>query len=239
VIVATECPWRGKILAPDEYAELTDEEMASSLVRAGFGAIERHVDGPFFRLWSARLEPGSAHELLSRASAMLEKKDPAAAEEVLSNLHEPLSPDGVREYGLLVAACHDMAGRAEQAMAALSQILEIDPGCARALCGLGRLAALGGELNTARALFEQALSGQPALVAALRGKSAVAEALGDLQEAYSAVLTASDLRPTDDQLLVETVRLGRACGKQAHIERFLRNLESRRPLSPMVSALLD
>ncbi|MCU0663000.1 MAG: hypothetical protein MUC50_11820 [Myxococcota bacterium] len=238
IVVSTECPWRGKILAPDEHAEQTDEEAAASLVRTGFGSIERHVDGPFFRLWSARLDPGSAHDLLSQAAAMLEERDHAAAERILSTLDERLSADGVREFGLLVAACHDMAGRRELAMEALTQILDMDPGCARALCGLGRLAALEGDLEKAGALFDKALTQQPALVAALRGKAAVAEARGDVNGAYASVLAASDLRPTDDHLLVEAVRLGRACGKLAQTDRFLRDIAARRPLSPIVSAII-
>jgi hypothetical protein len=82
----------------------------------------------------------------------------------------------VREYALLVAACHDLAGRTELCLDALEETLRLDPACTRAMCGIARLYALEGHLDSAAALFASALDVEPAYEAARCGLQAVATA---------------------------------------------------------------
>ena len=222
VIVASEVPWPGKILAADERGEYTTEETAAMLVRAGFHDIESIIEGPFFRLTKAKKCPVAAYRALIEAEQHLDKGDPVEAEKVLNSLSEQLhSAEMVREYALLVAACHDLAGRHEHALEALSEALTLDPRCARAMCGLGRIAAIKGDLDTAKEFFGSALRCEPALVAGLHGMAVIQEACGDLKGAYHSMMTASDLRPKSDTLMSEAARLGNAIGKLSDVAHFI------------------
>lgn len=230
LVMATESPWPGKILCPDEYTEHTGEELIASLTRNGFREIGRMVDGPFFRLWQATKTSTDAPLVLSRAEDSLAMGDWAEASACLEGLTESLpSKEAVREYALLVAACHDLAGRPAQCFEALKETLALDENCARAYCGLGRLSALGGNLEAALSFFDKALSIEPALVAALHGRSAVLEAQERFEDAFASVVHASDLRPFDEELIREVIRLGNAIGKKLQVERFVNHINSRRP----------
>ncbi len=230
LVIATEAPWPGKTLCPDEHAEHTSEELAASLTRSGFEGIGRMVDGPFFRLWQAQRRETEAPLVLAEAEDALIAGDWDKAGRHLENLTESLtSKNAVREYALLVAACHDMAQRPTQCFEALKETLALDESCARAYCGLGRLCALGGNWDASLTFFEKALSIEPALVAALHGKAAVLEAQGRVDEAFTFVVHASDLRPRDNVLMEEVVRLGNAIGKKKQVERFVSYAAARRP----------
>ncbi|MCP4679853.1 MAG: hypothetical protein GY854_31045 [Deltaproteobacteria bacterium] len=239
LVIASEAPWPGKILCPGEYGEYTSEETASALTRAGFKDITSLIESPFFRMWKTNVEPGSAHQVLFEAEKCLGSGNWNAAEEQLMKLKEPLeSVEAVREFALLVAACHDLAGRPEQCLDALTETLRIDPNCARAMCGLGRLSALGGDLGSASDFFSSALKLQPALVAALHGQAVIKEAEGNLEEAFPSMMAASDLRPKDDDLMTETVRLGNAAGKQETVSRFVEHRIGGHPVSPAVANMI-
>ncbi|MCP4601871.1 MAG: hypothetical protein GY847_15385 [Proteobacteria bacterium] len=239
-IIASEAPWPGKILSPGEFGEYTAEETAAALVRAGFTEIVQLMEGPFFRLWRARRAVGSAHIALIDAENYLDVGNWREAEKSLESVNEPLgSLEIVREYALLVAACHDLAGRTELCLDALSEALRLDPYCARAMCGLGRVAALKGDLGSAQDFFASALKLQPALVAALHGQAVISEAEGNLAKAFSSMIIASDLRPKDDDLMIETVRLGNAAGKVQQVSRFLEHRIGGRPMSPIAAEVFE
>jgi Flp pilus assembly protein TadD len=214
VIIASEVPWPGKILASDECGEYTKEETAAMLIRAGFHEIETVIEGPFFRITKAKKCPGNAYRSLIEAEQCLDKGNFVQAEVVLNSLSEQMqSVEMVREYALLVAACHDLAGRHDPALEALSEALTLDPRCARAMCGLGRIAAIKGDLATAKDFFESALDCEPALVAGLHGMAVIQEARGEMKAAYRSMTIASDLRPSNENLLSDAARLGNAVGE--------------------------
>jgi Flp pilus assembly protein TadD len=222
VMIASEVPWPGKILSAEEVAEYTAEETSASLIRAGFVDIDRLVEGPFFRIWKATKSDSSAHTALILAEEFLSKGDFVSAERELETITDQMdSALVVREFALLVAACHDLAGRRVACMDALSEALLLDPRCARAMCGLGRISALNGDLDSATEFFDAALRYEPALVAALHGKAVVQEAGGDLEGAFTAMMTASDLRPKNDAFLNETSRLGNMVGRLDEVARFI------------------
>jgi tetratricopeptide (TPR) repeat protein len=222
IVVASEAPWPGKILASDEWGEYTNEETAAALIRAGFYDIDAIVEGPFFRLIRAKRRTDNVHRAFMDAERFLDQGDHASAEAALNSVTEQMdSALLVREYALLVAACHDLAGRPEHALEALSEALTLDPRCARAMCGIGRIAALKGDLTSAAEFFQSALRCEPALVAALHGMAIIQEAGGDLRSAYRSMVTASDLRPRNDALLSEAARLGNAIGKINDVARFI------------------
>ncbi len=222
VLIASEVPWPGKTLCFDEAAEYTAEETAAAFIRAGFRDIDRVVEGPFFRIWKATKSESRFHTALLFAEDCLSSGDPVSAERALSEITEQSdSAAEVRELALLVAACHDLGGRQAACMEALSEALLLDPRCARAMCGLGRIAALQGDLGSARDFFDAALRCEPALVAALHGKAVLQEATGDIKGAFASMMTASDLRPKNDLLLSETSRLGNQCGKMEEVARFI------------------
>jgi len=222
IVVASEVPWPGKLLAGDEHGEFTAEETAAMLIRAGFHDVESIIEGPFFRITKARKTPGNAYRALIEAEQFLDVENHRDAEAVLNSLSEQMSSaEMVREYALLVAACHDLAGRHEHALEALSEALTLDPRCARAMCGLGRIAAIKGDLATAADFFESALRSEPALVAGLHGIAVIQEAAGDLRSAYKSMLTASDLRPKNDALMSEAARLGNAAGEKTDVAHFI------------------
>lgn len=222
IIVASEAPWTGKILAAGEFGEYTVEETVASLIRSGFKDVESIIEGPFFRITRALRSQSDAHVALVEAERHLDQGDPASAELVLNSITSQMdSALMVREYALLIAACHDLAGRPEHALEALSEALTLDPRCARAMCGLGRIAALRGDLASARAFFQSALRCEPALVAGLHGMAVIEEAEGNLREAYRVMLTASDLRPQNSELLSEAARLGNLTGEREDVARFI------------------
>ena len=222
IIVASETPWPGKILAVDEWGEYTMEETAAALIRAGFKEVESIVEGPFFRITKALKSRSNAYRDLIKAEQYLENGDHIQAETVLNNITEQMdSALIVREYALLIAACHDLAGRREHALEALSEALVLDPRCARAMCGLGRIAAIKGDLASARDFFQSALRFEPALVAGLHGVAIIQEADGDLRNAYRSMRTASDLRPSNDTLLSDAARLGNVTGEKVDVAHFL------------------
>lgn len=222
VMIASEVPWPGKILGPEEIAEYTAEETSASMIRAGFVDIDRLVEGPFFRIWKATKSGGSAHSSLILAEEFLSKGDFESAERELETITGQMeSALIVREFALLVAACHDLAGRRVACMDALSEALLLDPRCARAMCGLGRISALNGDLDSATDFFDTALRYEPALVAGLHGKAAVQEAKGDLEGAFTSMMTASDLRPKNDAFLNDTSRLGNMIGRLDEVARFI------------------
>ena len=177
LIVAAETPWPGKALAPDELAEHTAEELTALLTRAGFGAFHQEVEGPVFRLWTARSVAGTGHRVLAEAEDLLRHGDWPGAQNALYDSKVSLSSLAeVREYALLVAACHDLAGRTELCLDALEETLRLDPTCTRAMCGVARLYALEGHLDSATALFSAALDIEPACEAARCGLGAVGTA---------------------------------------------------------------
>lgn len=222
VLVASEVPWPGKMLSAEETAEYTAEETTASFIRAGFSDIDRLVEGPFFRIWKATKSENAARGALCNAEDYLSNGDFASAERELEGITAQMdSALVVREFALLVAACHDLAGRQTACLDALSEALLLDPRCARAMCGLGRIAALTGDVDSATEFFEAALRCEPALVAALHGKAVVLETKGDLEGAFTAMMTASDLRPRNDKLLGETARLGNVLGKLDDVARFI------------------
>jgi hypothetical protein len=174
LVVASETPWPGKALAPDEVAEQTGEELSAMLTRSGFGAFFEVVEGPVFRLWTAVTAAAPRCEVLASAEDRLREGDWLGAQAVLYGPDLALSSLAeVREYSLLVAACHDLAGRTELCLDALEETLALDPECTRAMCGLARLYALDGHLDSARALFGAALDVEPACEAARCGLLAV------------------------------------------------------------------
>lgn len=222
IIVASEAPWPGKILATGEFGEYTTEETVASLIRSGFKDVESIIEGPFFRITRALRSPSDAHVALVEAERCLDQGDHANAELALNSITAQMdSAPMVREYALLIAACHDLAGRPEHALEALSEALTLDPRCARAMCGLGRIAALKGDLASSRDFFQSALRCEPALVAGLHGMAVIEEAEGNLKEAYRAMLTASDLRPKNSDLLSEAARLGNLTGEREDVARFI------------------
>ncbi len=236
VLVSSESPWPGKILSPGEFGEYTSEETSAALTRAGFEEIGKLIEGPFFRLWHARRSAGSVYLALCRAEDHLSDGEWEQAEQHLAGVNEPLgSHDAVREYALLVAACHDLAGRSDACLDALTEALKLDPRCARAMCGLGRIAALRGDLGSAADFFESALRIQPSLVAAHHGRAVIKEAEGEIAEAFASMMTASDLRPKDDDIMLETVRLGNAAGAGDAVSKFLEHRLGGQPLTSSLS----
>jgi tetratricopeptide (TPR) repeat protein len=222
IFVASEVPWPGKILAGDERGEYTLEETEAMLIRAGFYDVESIIEGPFFRITRAKKSTSNAYRALIEAEAHLDAGEPARAEQALNSLTEQLdSAAMVREYAMLIAACHDLAGRHEQTLEALSEALTLDPRCARAMCGLGRIAAIKGDLSTANDFFQSALRCEPALVAGHHGMAIIQEAEGKLMDAYQSMITASDLRPKNEALLSEAARIGNAIGELNDVAHFI------------------
>lgn len=220
--MVTEIPWRGKLPLEGEYGQYGDEEIHATLVRSGFENIRHTMSSPYFRLWSSSKSPNGHYKIFQRVERHLAKGSWRVAVETLGELDDHLdNMSSVREYALLLAACHDLAGNVRESHAALSETLRIDPNCARAMCGLGRLAALNEDLETAALLFESALQVSPCMVAALRGHAIVCEVVGDEEEAYRDIVDASNFRPTDRELLFEAIRLGNLLGKQDEIAVYL------------------
>ncbi len=221
VVVACETPWSGKILPQGKFAEYTTEEVTAALVRAGFDELAELTGSPTFGLWQGTHQGNSARQQFLRAESLLAQGDWAGAETALMEISDRLgSIHAVREYALLVAAYHDLAGRLPEALAALSEALKLDPQCARAMCGLGRIAALNGDLQSAEEFFKAALDHQPALVAALYGRAAVCEAMNDLKGAFKFISTAAELRPHNASLIVELERLGLQTGCHGELSQF-------------------
>jgi hypothetical protein len=213
VVIASEAPWAGKQLSEGEFGEYTSEETTASLVLTGAEKIVQLVEGPIFKLWLARVGCGKAHRSLVDAAEHLERGDWLGAENALATMEKPLtSLLAVREYALLTAGCLDLGDDRAACLGALSEALHIDPYCARAMCGIGRIAALGGDLSIALDFFKLALEREPALVAALHGKAVVLEALGDLPEALKAVRIAAALRPSSAAIRAKEGELARAVG---------------------------
>ena len=239
ILVASEVPWPGKILAAGELGEYTIEETIASLIRAGFKDVESIIEGPFFRITRALRSQSDAHVALVEAESFLDRGDHESAEKVLNSITTQMdSAPMVREYALLIAACHDLGGRPEHALEALSEALTLDPRCARAMCGLGRIAALKGDIASARDFFRSALRCEPALVAGLHGMGVIEEAEGNLKEAYLAMRTASDLRPKNSELLSDAARLGNLIGELDDVARFVNHRigeSSFRPHEPDMS----
>ncbi|MBN2341404.1 MAG: hypothetical protein JXX29_08405 [Deltaproteobacteria bacterium] len=220
--MTTEIPWRGKLPLEGEYGQYSDEEIHAVLVRNGFEHIRHTNNGPYFRLWSCSKSANLHYQTFQRVERHLAQGDWQIAVEALGELDEHLdSMSAVREYALLLAACHDLAGNTRQGYVALSETLRIDSECARAMCGLGRLAALNDDLDGANVFFSAALNKSPCMVAALRGHAVVSEYLGDTETAYLDMMDASNFRPTDDDLLFEVIRLGNSCGKQDQVAEYL------------------
>jgi tetratricopeptide (TPR) repeat protein len=145
-----------------------------------------------------------------------------AAVEALGKLDDRLdSLAAVGEYALLLAACHDLAGNTARSYAALTEALRLDPQCGRALCGLGRLAALNEDLDGALLFFDAALRKSPYLVAALEGRATLNEVLGNLRSAYEDLLDASSFRPKDRELLLDVIRVGNQLGLQDELSFLL------------------
>ncbi|MDJ0761577.1 MAG: hypothetical protein QNJ97_01205 [Myxococcota bacterium] len=238
-IIATETPWQGKLLTPQEYGEYTTEETCAMLIRTGFERIDEVISGPFFSLWEAYRSEDETYQILIDAEIALDKGDWASAEQGLASIEQQLkTAEMVREYALLVAACHDLAGRVPQCLDALTCALDLDPQCARAMCGLARIAALKGDLESADQFFSSALKHQPALVAGCHGLAVVKEAQGKLDDAFLMMMTASDLRPKDDGLMMETVRIGNAAGKGTEVSRFLEHRIGGKSHTPSIQNIL-
>ncbi|MBN2715522.1 MAG: hypothetical protein JXX14_06680 [Deltaproteobacteria bacterium] len=220
--VANEMPWRGKMPQMNEYGHYTDEEIHASLVRAGFENIRCNEDGPYFRLWMSSRSESIHSEMFHRVESQLGQGDWRGAVESLGRLDDFLDTlPAVREYALLLAACHDLAGNITQSYVALTEALRIDPSCGRAMCGLGRLAAISQDLDGALLFFESALKKSPALVAALEGHALVSELRGDLRSAYEDLIDASNFRPKDEELLLEVIRVGNLIGYQDELASFV------------------
>jgi len=223
LVIASEVPRVGKILSEKEFGNYSEEETAANLVRAGFEGIREMVEGPIFRLWSASRTSTEHREAFAAAQSCLELGEWALATQRLESIEDSIDTlQELKEFAILMAACHDLAGRPLDAMETLFEVLRIDPECARAMCGIGRLSALGDNLQSAAVFFNAALECQPFLVAALQGSAAVEEATGNNDKAWLALKTASDLRPIDEDLLFETVRMGNAAGLQDEIASFLK-----------------
>ena len=223
LVLATEVPWMGKVLSPSEFAEYTDEEIGAGLVRVGFDKVRQVVPGPYFRLFTAERNGAVRDGFLTGVKDALDEGDTDEALRRLSGVEDGIeSLAAVREYALLTAASHDLAGERDSAVEALIEALRIDPTCARAMCGLGRIAALEDDLENAALFFNGAINQQPFLVAALRGYGAVCEAINEKELAYDSMVAASELRPADEELLFEAVRLGNLLGRQDEVSDFLR-----------------
>ncbi|MBN2528290.1 MAG: hypothetical protein JXR76_17995 [Deltaproteobacteria bacterium] len=220
--MATEIPWRGKKPQFHEYGHYADEEIHASLVRSGFERIHHSVDSPYFRIWTAQKSHCLSPELFQRVEEQLSRGNWREAVDALGKLDDKLdSLPAVREYALLLAACHDLAGNTAQAYAALSEVRRLDGDCARALCGLGRLAALDDDLWGALAYFDLALKKSPQLVAALHGRALMCESLGDYTTAYEDLVDASNFRPQDEALLRDVIRLGGMLGLNDELDGFI------------------
>ena len=220
--VANEIPWRGKSPQMQDYVNYTDEEIHASLVRGGFENISHSDEGPYFRLWKASRSSSIHPELFYKVESHLSAGKWRTAVEALGELDDKLdSLPAVREYALLLAACHDLAGNTSQSYAALTEALRIDPQCGRAMCGLGRLAAIKQDFEGALLFFESALKRSPSLVAALEGHALVCELMGDLQSAYEDMVDASNFRPRDEDLMFDVIRLGNRLGYQDEVASFI------------------
>ncbi|MDD5308906.1 MAG: hypothetical protein PHU25_16445 [Deltaproteobacteria bacterium] len=218
VILASEVPWAGKKLCEGEYGEYTAEETTSALVLAGAERIVQMVEGPVFRLWHARIGGGRAHLSLVEAAERLTNGDWLGAENALATMEKPLtSLLAVREYALLAAGCRDLGDSRAACLEALSEVLRIDPCCARAMCGIGRIAALGGDLSTALEFFDAALKQEPALVAALHGRAVALEGLGDLAGALETARMAAELRPASAVMRAKVHQMGEALARPCEI----------------------
>lgn len=221
--MTTQIPWSGKMPLDFEFGQYSDEETHAALVRTGFNRIGQSVNGPYFRLWNATKSKEVDSYIFQRVEKHLNAGNWRVAVELLGQLDEKLdSLAAVREYALLLAACHDLAGNTKQSYAALSETLRLDPECGRAMCGLGRLAALNGDFVGASIFFESALKKTPCLVAALRGHAAICEMVGDVEQAYKNIVDASNFRPMDENLLFEVIRLGNTIGLQDKVALYLK-----------------
>lgn len=220
--MTTEIPWRGNMPNLNEYGQYVDEEIHAALVRSGFDQIRHSVDGPYFRFWAAAKSASTDHRVFQKVESQLAKGNWRVAVEALGELDDSLeSLAAVREYALLLAACHDLAGNTRQSYTALTEALRMDPDCARAMCGLGRLAALNNDMDGAMLFFESALKKSPCMVAALRGRAVVCEMMGDLQTAYEDMMDASNFRPFEEDLILDVVRLGNSLGHYDEIATWL------------------
>jgi len=240
ILVASEAPWPGKILSLGEYAEYTPEETIGCLVRAGFESIGEVIGGPFFRLFSGKRSHSKIYLSLMEAQDLLTEGNWEEAQIVLEKVKDPLlSLEAVREYALLVAACHDLAGRSVECLEALSEALNLDSTCSRAMCGLGRMALLRGDLGSAEEFFSAALRHQPSLVAALHGKAVVMEAAGKMDEAFETMVAASDLRPGNHDLMSEAMRIGNEIGRGEEVSRFLQHRIGNPVVRPSVEDIME
>lgn len=220
--MANEIPWRGKMPQTREFGHYSDEEIHASLVRSGFEEISHSVDGPYFRLWRAYKSESIDPRLFQTVEAHLQSGEWKTAVEALGELDDKLDTlAAVREYALLLAACHDLAGNTAQSYAALIEALRIDPDSGRAMCGLGRLAAIKNDFDGALLFFESALKRSPSLVAALVGRALVCELQGNIEAAYEDMIDASSFRPRDEDMIFEVIRLGNLLGRTDEISTFI------------------
>ena len=220
--LANEIPWRGKMPQRNEFGHFSDEEIHALLVRSGFENIGFSDEGPYFRLWRATRSATITPDMFYKVESQLKRGNWRDAVEALGELDDCLDTlPAVREYALLLAACHDLAGNTTQSYAALTEALRMDPECGRAMCGLGRLAAIKQDFDGALLFFESALKKSPTLVAALEGRALICELLGDFKSAYEDLVDASNFRPRDEDLLFEVIRLGNLLGYQDELSTFI------------------
>ncbi len=220
--LTNEIPWHGKTSQTQEFALYNNEEIHALLVRNGFNCIEHLEEGLYFRHWRARKSTNVVPERFMKVETELTNGDWQAAVAALGKLDDQLdSLPAVREYALLLAACHDLAGNTARSYAALTEALRLDPRCGRALCGLGRLAALNDDLDGALLFFDSALRKSPYLVAALEGRATVNEMLGNYRSAYEDLLDATSFRPGDRELLLDVIRVGNQLGLHEEVTSLL------------------
>jgi len=213
VVVASESPWPGKSLAADEFGEYTSEEIAAYMIRAGVGERMRYAAGEGFAVWIGTRSGNPTFEGIAAAARAVESGQHEVAQRALGSVSRQLDErPAVLELILLTAACHDLAGRYHECADALAEAVALEPRCARAMCGLGRIALLHGESEEARAWFARALALQPALVAGLRGMALACERAGDARESYDHLAAAALLRPGDERMACEAVDLGFSIG---------------------------
>jgi hypothetical protein len=213
VVVASESPWPGKSLAADEFGEYTAEEIAAYMVRAGVGERMRHAAGEGFAVWIGTRSGNPTFDGIAVAAHAVENGQHEVAERALESASRQLEErQAVLELILLTAACHDLAGRYHECAEALVEAVALEPRCARAMCGLGRIALLLGQTDEARAWFARALTLQPALVAGLRGMALACERTGAARESYGHLAAAALLRPGDERMACQAVDLGFSIG---------------------------
>jgi tetratricopeptide (TPR) repeat protein len=222
LVIAEESLWVEKFPDPEEYLKHTTEEICAMLARSGFNKTATHVDGPYFRLWRAQKSSSSAHRYFDAIQILLSKGDWNRALKKLNQMEEHLFDlPSIKEYLLLMAAAYDLKGNLNYAVQTLNEVLRIDPLCARAMCGFGRIAALKGDLKNAYLWFATALEHQPYLVSALLGQSAVYELTGQIEKAYKNMKLASNMRSHDENLLFEVIRLGNLAGQTDDVADYL------------------